>query len=173
MIIPLPCIFGEKAICNGKILPLKGVSWFHWSNGIEYTYFFAENDYWHDTDFYATYDTTQSFQLEISNELLADKFIKEHGFPLKGRGYASGIAFVNDKTYIDFIMTSNYLTHIKVQCDEIGNYVPNGDIIFPPSWDTDDKRDNAILKAYKFIEGKPLVIKEPEPKQMTIFDLVS
>lgn len=28
MDIPIPCKFGEKALCNGKELFLSGVSWF-------------------------------------------------------------------------------------------------------------------------------------------------
>ena len=70
-------------------------------------------------------------------------------------------------------MTSNYLAHIKVQCDTTGAYIPNGDIIFPTSWDTEEKREKAILKSFKFITGEPLVIKAKEPEQMNIFDYIT
>ena len=70
-------------------------------------------------------------------------------------------------------MTDMYLSHIKVQCDGEGKYIPNGDIIFPISWDSEEKQERAILKSMKFIQGKPLVIKEPQPKQLTIFDFMN
>lgn len=50
------------------------------------------------------------------------------------------------KLYIDFIITSNYMSHIRVQCDEHFACVKDGDIIFPPSWDTKEKREKALLK---------------------------
>ena len=59
-----------------------------------------------------------------------------------------------------------------MQCDSKGLYIPGGDIIFPPSWDTEEKQERAILKSYKFIKGEPLVVKEPEPVQLSIFDFM-
>ena len=173
MKIPLPCNFGEVANCNGLKLPLCGVSWFKWSAGMEYTYYFSFPDYWHDTRFYTTFETKQPCKFIISDELLFDKRIKEHGYPLKGRGHAFGVKYIERKTYIEFIMTSNYMTHIKVQCNDKGQYVPNGDIIFPPSWDTEEKQEKVILKSYRVSKGNPLIIKPPEPKQMTIFDFLN
>lgn len=153
MRIPLPCNFGDSAKCNGKLLPLKGVSWFMWTKGMEYTYFFSRNDFWHDTDFYTTFDVRQPCEFRILENLLTDRLIKEHGYPLKGRGYACGIDYKNEKLYIDFLMTSSYFAHIRVQCDDNGKYVKGGDIIFPPSWDTAEKREEAVLKAYrKFLD---------------------
>lgn len=149
MDILIPCRFGEKAFCNGKEYFLSGVSWYKWSRGTEYTYFFSVNDKWHSTDFYTTFESDAENYIKIPDSLLEDGFIKEKGFPLKGKGYATGISFKDEKLYIDFIMTSNYLAHIKVQCDSLCRYIPNGDIIFPPSWDTDEKRDKAILKSAK------------------------
>lgn len=173
MKIPMPCEFGERAECNGKYLPLKGVTWFKWTKGTEYTYFFEENNKWDNTDFYTTFQREQKNFFEIPDSLFEDTFIKERGYPLKGRGYAYGIFYYNEKTYIDFIISSNYLEHIKVQCDKNGLFVPGGDIIFPASWDTEEKRERAILKSYKFIKGEPLVIKEPEPIQLNLFDFIS
>ena len=153
MRIPLPCNFGDSAKCNGKLLPLNGVHWFQWTERIEYTYFFAKNDVWHDTAFYTTFDVMQPCGFTIPDSLLIDRPIKEHGYPLKGRGYASGVDYRNGKTYIDFTMTSAYLTRIKVQCDDEGRYVEGGDIIFPLSFDTEEKKKGAVLKAYGRLMG--------------------
>lgn len=173
MEIPIPCKFGENAQCEKKCLPFTGVTWFKWSRGIEYTYFFSTNNKWHETDFYTTFQKEQPCCFEIADRLLDDTYIKERGYPLKGRGYAYGVFYKNSKTYIDFIITSNYLEHIKVQCDEKGIYIPGGDIIFPTGWDTEEKKERAILKSIKFIKGEPLVINEPEPKQLSIFDIIT
>lgn len=174
MIIPLPCKFGEVADCNGRQLPLKGVSWFKWSSGMEYTYFFTKNDKWNESDFYTTFQSEQPEHMEISDNLLKDTFIKDRGYPLKGRGYAAGVCYKDGNTYLEFIITSNYYEHIKVKCDSSGAYVPGGDIIFPTGWDIEEKKERAILKSYKFIKGEPLVVKnpKPEPKQLSLFDFI-
>ena len=103
---------------------------------------------------------------------MIDKPIKEHGFPLKGTGYAWGVNYLDGKTYIDFVMTSSYQAHIRVQCDEKWEYVPNGDIIFPPSWDTEEKRGGAVLKGYRTGLNKERAEKGQEGKQMSIFDFM-
>lgn len=173
MKIPIPCNFGEYADCKGKNLQFTGVSWFKWNCGMEYTYFFLTGDKWSEYDFYTTYENMQPFEAFIPDNLLADGFIKSKGYPLKGRGFANGIAYLGGKTYIDFIMTSNYLAHIKVQCDDSGIYIPNGDIIFPPSWDSEEKQERAVLKSIKILQGKPLKIKPPESRQLSIFDFMN
>lgn len=160
MKIPLPCEFGKTADCNGRLLPLEGVTWFRWSRGMEYTYFFTVGNRWNSTDFYATFDPNKTCEFIISDSILENKIIKEHGYPLKGTGYASGIFYKNGKTYMEFIMSSNYFAHIKVQCDKNGLYIPGGDVIWPPSWDTDEKREKVILKSYKFIKDAPTVDKK-------------
>ena len=172
MKIPIPCKFGDIAKCKQRMLTFNGVSWFEWSKGLEYTYFFHVSDKWHTTDFYTTYKCEQSCSIDIPDNLLVDGLIKEKGFPLRGRGYANGVYYKNGKLYIDFIITSNYLEHIKVQCDTHCAYITGGDIVFPPSWDTEEKQERAILKSIKIISGEPLVIKEPEPKQLSIFDYI-
>ena len=86
--------------------------------------------------------------------------------------FANGVYYKNGKLYIDFIITSNYLEHIKVQCDKHCAYITGGGIIFPASWDREEKQEKAILKSIKIISGEPLVIKEPEPKQLSIFDFI-
>ena len=83
----------------------------------------------------------------IPDGILKDRPIIEHGYPLRGRGHASGIRYEGEKTYIDFIITSGYCQHIKVQCDDKGIYVPDGNIIFPLTWD-DEKKKNAVLKRF-------------------------
>lgn len=126
MEIPLPCKLGDVAECEGRVLPLKGVSWFKWTEGMEYTYFFKKNSKWNDTDFYTTFEYKQPCFFEIPDSLLRDTFIKEHGYPLKGRGYADGVKYIDGKTYIDFIITSSYFAHVKVQCDKNAEYVNGG-----------------------------------------------
>ena len=159
MRVPMPCRFGESADCEGTVLPLSGVSWFRWSWGMEYTYYFSTGGKWHGTKFYSTCETEQPFEIDIPDSLLSDRPIREHGYPLKGTGYAYGVHYKDGKTYIDFIMTSNYWAHIKVQCNDDWNYEQNGDIIFPPSWDTEEKREGAVLKAFRFgLDKKSLVM---------------
>ena len=81
--------------------------------------------------------------------------------------------YKNGKTYIEFIITSNYLEHIKVQCDENGVFVPGGDIIFPTGWDTEEKKERTVLKSYKFIKQEPLQVRKQEPVQLSIFDFIA
>lgn len=169
MRIPLPCRFGESALCNGRSLPLMGVEWFEWTKGMEYTYFFRLNDKWHDTDFYTSFQNKQYKFFEIPDSLLKDMLIKEHGYPLKGKGYACGIKYKNSKTYMEFIMSNYYLAHIQVQCDENGMYLPDGEIIFPMSWD-EKKKEKAVLKAYKSI--KTVQSATERCKQLTMFDFL-
>ena len=121
MVIPMPCKFGESADCKGIVRPLSGVSWFKWSWGMEYTYFFETGNKWRITDFYCTREMKQSFEMDIPDSLLVDKPTKEHGFPLRGTGYACGVDYKDGKTYIDFIMTSIYLSHEKHNAIKIGN----------------------------------------------------
>lgn len=172
MKIPIPCNFGDFSDCKGRLLRLIGVSWFRWSHGMEYTYFFAVNDYWHDTSFYTTYKSEQPYYFEIPNDLLIDRYIKDHGYPLKGSGYACGVNYRDGKMYIDFLMTSNYFAHINVQCDNKGIYVPGGDIIFPKSWDTEEKKDSAVLKGYKTVKNTETELCVQEVKQISIFDFM-
>lgn len=148
MRIPLPCRFGDTAECKGKMLPLYGATWFPWADGMEYIYFFRRDNFWHDVTFYDTRNRNQPYGMEIPDSLLEDKAIKEHGYPIKGRGYAGGIYFQNRRLYMEFLMTSNYFAHIKVECDGGGRYVKGGHIIFPMAWDM-EKREGIILKAYR------------------------
>lgn len=54
-----------------------------------------------------------------------------------------------------FIITSNYYEHIRVECDSNGYYIPGGNIIFPPSWDTEERREHAVLKSRRFYTNRP------------------
>ena len=96
------------------------------------------------------------FFFEISNHLLFDGFLKEKGFPVKGRGYATGLCFVNNKLYLDLILSDFSNRHLKIECDRNGNYIENGDIIFPPSADTSEKKEQFLLKRlpYKTKKGE-------------------
>lgn len=49
-----------------------------------------------------------------------------------------------------------YFAHIAVQCDDSGKYVSGGDIIFPLSWDTEEKKNSAVLRDFRFHRDKPV-----------------
>ena len=164
MNIPLPCKLGSMADCNRKQLQLIGVSWFLWSSGMEYTYYFKNS-----TEFYTSTDSKQPFHFEISDSLLKDIPIKEHGFPLRGRGHVMGIDYKDGKIYVEFIITSNYFEHIRVECDSKGIYVPGGNIIFPPGWDT-EKTERAILKSF-ISKKRCTAINSPMLGQLSLFEL--
>lgn len=174
MRIPMPCRLGGMAECDGMVLPLSGVSWFDWSSwGMEYTYYFSVKDRWGGrTKMYTTFGTEQPFNVSVPDSLLIDRPIKEHGYPLKGKGHACGLHHKDGNTYIDFIMTDRYWAHIRVQCDEKWEFVPNGDIILPPSWDTEEKKGSALLKAYGASLGKGPDRKGTTGMQMSIFDFI-
>lgn len=150
MKIPIPCKLGEYGNCNGKILPLKGVSWFKLSQRLEYVYFFEMGSKWKSADFYMSYQTEQPFFIEIPDALLENDFLKNKDYPLKGTGYADGIYFIGGQLYIDFIVTDNYFAHIRVQCNNKGKYIPGGNMIFPPSYDTEEKREKFVLKSAEY-----------------------
>lgn len=170
MKVPIPCKFGDYAECNHKKLQFVGVDCFKWSRGIEYTYFFGTGT----VDFYTTFSNIQPVALCIPDKLFVDGFIKEKGYPLKGKGYANGIRYKAGILYIDFLMTGNYFEHIKVQCDKNWEYIPNGDIIFPPCWSI-EKQENAVLKSMRLVKGKSLVDNncKQQPKKLTIFDFIN
>lgn len=60
-----------------------------------------------------------------------------------------GIYYRDGRTYLDFILTDMFYSHVQVECDEDFKYVSGGNIIFPPSWDTEEKRNRVILKTFK------------------------
>ena len=169
MKLPLPCNFGEFSRCENRLLPLCGVSWYNWSSGMDYTYFFNTESKWNPVTFYNTKDPIKNVIVDIPDHLLEEGFIKEKGFPLKGRGYIAGLDYINGKTFVDIISTTNYLAHIRVQCDEKICYVPNGEIRFPTSWETDEKKQRMLLKSAMTNKEKINVNYE----QFTIFDFLT
>ena len=62
---------------------------------------------------------------------------------------------VNSRGCVDVEKTHNYYEHIRVECDSNGYYIPGGNIIFPPSWDTEERREHAVLKSRRFYTNRP------------------
>lgn len=118
MIISIPCKFGEKALCNGRMLVFCGVDWFRWSSGM-------------------------SKYIEVDNVLLSSFVLREKGLPLRGEGYVEGFRFKNGKTYAPILCETFYFSHHCVESDEKGYCVPGGDIIFQRNWN--EKQIDAIL----------------------------
>ena len=147
MKIPLPCKFGTAAICEGKELPFIGVTWFQWSHGIEYTYYFLTKDYWHPVTFYTSDGTDFTEFVELPDILMQDIFFKDRGFPLKGKGYAMGIFYEKNRMYIDLILTDKYFAHVHVECKEKFQYQAGGHVKFPANWDK-EKKENTLLKSF-------------------------
>lgn len=172
MKIPLPCKLGQISECDGRMLPLIGATWFKWSSwGMEYTYFFRTPDFWHDTTFYSVFNAQQPYKFIIPDSLLEDKPIKEHGYPLKARGRANGISYIDGKIFMKFTLSSHYFSVVKVQCDDKGGYLPGGEIIFPFNWDTEEKRQRILYKEKKG-RGKSEKTNELDAGQLSIFDFI-
>lgn len=152
MKIPLPCEFGESYITAKGIRTLDGVSWFKWFDGMEFTYFFENNKKWLSCDFFTKKLPDYKFCYEVCDTLLADDFLKIKGFPIKGRGFLSGLKTINKKIFAELILTDSYYAHIYAQCDRHGNYIDNGVIFVPPSWDTEQKKYSIILKQYNNVK---------------------
>lgn len=148
MEIPLPCKFGEYKDCKGVNLPFVGVSWFRWSWGWDYTYFFRRSQKWNQSHFFTSDGKEMPHSFSVPDFLLADGLLREKGLPFKARGYATGLYGENGKLYLDFLLTSHYFEHLKVECDESGMFVPLGDIIFPLSWDTKEKKESILTKSF-------------------------
>ena len=156
--IPLPCDFGEMLITNDGLRMLVGVSWFTWTDRVTFSYFFSAKDKWSAGSFIDEDNPTYKLQYQIDNTLLLDGFLKDKGYPIKGRGYLSGLSYKNNQIYAELILTDQYFAHIYVQCNNNGAYVPGGDVIVPPSWDTEEKRNSIILKQYAGINVSCLVL---------------
>lgn len=148
MIIPIPCKLGDNFITKEGLKTLKHVTWFKWSYGTEYTYFYENYRKWETSYFENLMNPTYDYSCEIKDILLKDDFLKDRGYPLKGKGYAVGYNMIDDELYVELILTDKYLAHIYVQCNEIGEYVENGKIYLPPSWDTEEKQKSILLAQY-------------------------
>lgn len=156
MKIPLPYNFGEDIMYLGQWRTFRGVDWFKWSDGWRFTYYLSKRAGKYiefDQTAFCSYTERQAKDFPnyfvMPDGLLFDKPIAGHGFPLRGTGKALGLSYIDEETFIDFIITSDYNEHIRVQCNENGRYVKDGKILFPPSWDTQKKKDRMILKTFK------------------------
>jgi len=79
--------------------------------------------------------------------------MSEHNYLYKGEGKMMGIDFLNDKLYADFCLSSSFFEHIKIECDEHGNYIPSGDVLVKPT------RDIETIEKMQ-IKVKPLAMKK-------------
>lgn len=151
MVVPLPCRLGDNYITQKGIKKFKHVSWFKWSHGTEYTYFYENPGKW-ETSYFENYVNPEyDCTCEIKDTLLEDRFLKDRGYPLKGRGYAAGYKMIDGELYVELILTDKYLAHIYVQCNKNGEYVDNGKLYVPPSWDTEEKQKSILLAKYNNI----------------------
>lgn len=137
MIVPIPCKFGEIALCEERELPFYGVDWFKWSSGMEYTYFFETGDPWVEASFYVSDGAGLPEHIEVDDVLTTSFELKEKGFPIRGKGYVCGISYENGKRYAHVLSETFYQSHHYVECDEKGYYIPGGDIIFQCNWGQD------------------------------------
>lgn len=92
---------------------------------------------------------------EIDDSLLCDGFLKEKGFPIKGRGYVNGLSLIDDKLFAEIILTDKYLAHIYVEFNKNGKYEEGGSVVVPPSWDTIEKQYSIIFKEHRNIKISP------------------
>ena len=153
MKIPIPCKFGEKALCNGKRLVFKGVSWYKWSSGMEYTYYFETGNRWNPTSFYVSKGENFSEYNEVDDQLTSVFDFKEKNFPFRGKGYVDGICLINGQRYACVVSETFYWSHHKVQCDERGFYIQDGNILFQRNWN-ENQKDGILLKRAKVQETK-------------------
>ena len=150
MTVPVPCALGEIGQCRDRFLVFNGVQWFKWSTGYEYTYLFETGNKWVQSDFYTSNGEKFGEFISIDDTLLNDRPFIEHSYPLAGKGYISGINYRKGKLYAELILTSHYMTHLKVECDKFGRYIEGGKVIFPPTpgCETLEKKKGFLLKKY-------------------------
>lgn len=153
MIIPIPCKFGEKALCNGKRLVFKAVSWYKWFSGMEYTYYFETGNRWNPTSFYVSKGKDFSEYIEVDDQLTSIFDFKEKKFPFRRKGYVDGISYINGKNYACIVSETFYWSHHKVECDKYGYYIPGGNILFQCNWN-ENQKDGILLKKVKMQEAK-------------------
>jgi hypothetical protein len=144
--IPLPCRFGDTVNCAGQRLPLCGVQWRKWGSKTEYTYFFHMPGEYRHVRFYSSTNEELPYFVEIPWSLLLDRPFKEHGYPLNGTGHAAGLEYRKGVLFMDFVDNDCLHSHIGVECDRKGAYVPNGDIIFNANWSAKQK-EQALLRS--------------------------
>lgn len=152
MKIMLPCDQGECLVTLKGIKILSGVSWFKWSDGTEFTYFFEENKKWSTPYFFSEKDPDYNLYYEVCDTLLLNDFLKTRGLPIKGRGFVCGLRLFNNRLFTEIILTDSYFAHIYTECDKRGNYIKGGDILVPPSWDTEQKKYSIIMKHHNDVD---------------------
>ena len=160
MLIPIPCRLGDSYITEEGVKLLKHISWFKWSYGMEYTYFYKDENCgkWETSYFESFINPTYELFCEIKDVLLQDDFLKNRGYPLKGRGYAVGYEIIGGELYVELILSDKYLAHIYVQCNDTGEYMENGKIYVPPSWDTEEKQKSILPAQYKDLTVSCLIL---------------
>ena len=146
MKIPLPCDFGELLIIKNGIRILQGVSWYKWTDCTKYTYFFSNNNKWGTSEFLDVDDPAFRLCYQVDDALLIDGFLKDKGYPIRGRGYLCGMNYVDGQLYGELLLTDMYYQHIRARCTKAGEYMPEGELLVPPSWDTEEKQRSIILK---------------------------
>lgn len=135
MIVPIPCKFGEKAVCKGRELVFYGVAWYKWlTTGMQYTYFFETGDEWSPSSFYESGGAGFAESIEVDDSLVSSFDLKSDGIPFRGTGYVEGIDFISGKRYASILSETFQFSHHRVECDEKGHYIPGGDIIFQRNW---------------------------------------
>ena len=165
MEVPIPCAFGEDADCEGRTLPFTGVSWFKWSSGMDYTYYFLTNNKWREYAMFSNKGTEYTKKLTIPDALLACGPMKDKGIPLKGRGRAWGVALKKERRYIDFIFPDDLYAHILVECNDRCEPIPGGDMIFPITWE-EDRINRVLLKS--MLKSIQKTVQKPTPGQTPI-----
>ena len=147
--VPLPVNLGGK---KGEHT-LDGVDWFMWQDGIEFTYFYSNGKRWSTSKIETSGYFESDINIYVEQELVNERRMEEHGYPLTGKGKITGINLIKGRYYAEIILTSAYLMHLKVECDEHGRYIEGGRVLFPPtpSFETIEKREKYLLARYKYL----------------------
>lgn len=128
------------------------VSWFRWIDGLEFDYLTKDG---HITAIRAKNLWDGEKCLNIDDALVKEGPFCKIGYPLRGTGFVSGFSFRNGKIYADIIVTSRYFGHIMVEVLSDGQY-DNGEILFPPQVDTDEKKKTWATSSYWQAHGNLL-----------------
>lgn len=148
----VPCKLGDERKTLEGIKQFIGVTWFKWSDGMEFTYFYRNSEKWGTAYFETEKSPEYDMSYDICDNLLQDDFLKDKGYPVKGRGYIYGLKMINNELYAELLLTDKYFAHIYVQCDEQGIFREQGKIYVPPSWDTEEKKRSILLSKYSKLD---------------------
>lgn len=152
MRIPIPCKLGDSIMTKKGLKILCGVSWFQWTDGIEFTYFYENSEKRGNKYFEYQKNPEYETSILINDSLLQNELLIKKSYPIKGRGYLYGLQKINGNLFAEIILTNVYFSHIYVQCNEDCAYVDGGEVLVPPSWDTKEKQYSIILKKYSNIK---------------------